>query len=57
MSCTPEGNCWCFELPPHPKPAATGGCLCRDCLRSDLELKSEARRAAAAIPADKRPLK
>ncbi len=34
MSCTPEGNCWCFELPrvPMPSEAYAKGCICRACL-------------------------
>jgi len=36
MSCNPEGDCWCAELPPGPMPVLkageTTGCLCRNCL-------------------------
>jgi hypothetical protein len=40
MSCTPEGDCWCMELPhgPMPLPGAgeAEGCLCRTCLERKL---------------------
>jgi hypothetical protein len=35
MKCTPEGGCWCMELPPI-MALPTGGnarCLCPSCLR------------------------
>jgi len=34
MTCNPEGQCWCAELPPViAVPEREGaGCLCRECL-------------------------
>jgi hypothetical protein len=36
MSCSPEGNCWCKELPPLPASPNATGCLCPECLREKL---------------------
>jgi hypothetical protein len=40
MSCNPEGDCWCLELPHGPMPALKAGeaegCLCRSCLEKQL---------------------
>jgi hypothetical protein len=40
MSCNPEGDCWCMELPHGPMPVASAGeaegCLCRACLEQKL---------------------
>ncbi|HEY5070253.1 MAG TPA: hypothetical protein VII37_10695 [Candidatus Acidoferrum sp.] len=40
MSCNPEGDCWCAELPHGPVPVVkageTTGCLCRNCLEEQL---------------------
>ena len=34
MTCQPEGNCWCFELPriSMSSEVESKGCLCRACL-------------------------
>lgn len=41
MSCDPEGDCWCAELPNKmPVPYAQAGCLCRDCLTAQLAYPS-----------------
>jgi hypothetical protein len=41
MSCKPEGDCWCAELPHGPMPVLTAGettgCLCRNCLVEQLQ--------------------
>jgi hypothetical protein len=38
MTCQPEGDCWCAELPPvAPMPADSKGCLCRKCLLAKIE--------------------
>ncbi|MDP9337652.1 MAG: hypothetical protein M3P45_02170 [Acidobacteriota bacterium] len=40
MSCNPEGDCWCKELPLGPMPVLKAGeaegCLCRECLERQL---------------------
>ena len=40
MSCNPEGDCWCAELPRGPVPVVKAGertgCLCRHCLEEQL---------------------
>src|ERR1700733_5262332 len=40
MSCNPEGDCWCAELPHGPVPVLkaweTSACLCRTCLEERL---------------------
>jgi hypothetical protein len=48
MSCSPQGNCWCAELPHGPMPDSitteNQGCLCRNCLEErlrGLELKRQ----------------
>ncbi|HEX3543598.1 MAG TPA: cysteine-rich CWC family protein [Candidatus Acidoferrum sp.] len=41
MSCKPEGDCWCAELPHGPMPVLkigeATGCLCRNCLEAQLQ--------------------
>jgi len=35
MSCMPEGECWCMELPPRlPVPDGAAGCFCPECLEA-----------------------
>jgi hypothetical protein len=41
MTCQPEGNCWCAELPPRLTQPQPGGCLCRSCLEHDLRSERE----------------
>jgi hypothetical protein len=37
MTCNPEGNCWCGELPHGPMPVdSKEGCLCPECLKKAL---------------------
>jgi hypothetical protein len=41
LTCQPEGDCWCADLP-NILPVPDGnleGCLCRDCLTKRLELQ------------------
>jgi hypothetical protein len=42
MSCNPEHNCWCSDVPRAlPVPVeGTSGCLCRDCLMTKLDLQA-----------------
>jgi hypothetical protein len=32
FACSPQGGCWCMELPPTP--VVGDQCLCRDCLQA-----------------------
>jgi hypothetical protein len=41
MICSPEGGCWCAELPHGRMPVEPDGCLCPDCLRKDLQRSRE----------------
>jgi hypothetical protein len=43
MTCKPEGECWCMNLPPA-LPLPSSGydkCLCRKCLTDDIKLLSD----------------
>ena len=42
MTCQPEANCWCKELPALPMPKENSGCLCRECLKNELEARDAA---------------
>jgi hypothetical protein len=42
ITCQPEGHCWCKEMPALPMPAESSGCLCRECLKSELKAKGVA---------------
>jgi hypothetical protein len=37
MNCTPEGDCWCKELPALPMPEDNAGCMCMECLKNELK--------------------
>jgi hypothetical protein len=43
MTCYPEGNCWCAELPHGPMPVGEKGCLCPECLRKELQAAEKPR--------------
>lgn len=48
MVCTPEGGCWCAELPHLLQvPEGTAGCMCRRCLEEEVHpqdaIRSEAK--------------
>lgn len=36
-------TCWCMALPPIAPVPASGGCLCPDCLRTDLAARARRR--------------
>ncbi len=38
FECSPEGGCWCSDLPPALPLAAGATCLCPSCLRSKIEV-------------------
>ena len=48
LECTPEGACWCMELPPLPITGDISGerCLCPPCLEQRVR-EAEAERARA----------
>jgi hypothetical protein len=37
MECNPEGDCWCKEMPHGPMAADANGCMCAECLKSELK--------------------
>jgi len=57
MTCTPEGDCWCKDLPPRlPVPKGPAACFCPRCLEEavplplpDIDAEAEVADLAAAV--------